>query len=131
MNIIAIYLDKLYHTTVKYSITNCQAHLNRKLHSTKQYIAYLNRKRQNIVAYIEQLTTEVENKYIDLMDQYQINNVQRMENINNAELSALMHDLNEAESDCARIEADLSEQNKTRITLERECDMIAQMSLVA
>ena len=74
---------------------------------------------------------EVENKYIDLMDQYQISNIQRMENIDNAELSALMEDLNEAESDCAKIEADLSRQNKTRITLERECDMIAQMSLVA
>ncbi|MCD8916066.1 MULTISPECIES: hypothetical protein [Staphylococcus] len=131
MNILSLYLENFYHSTIRNSIVNCQEHLNRKLHSTQQYIAYLNRKRKNIVEYIEKLTMEVENKYIDLMDQYQISNIQRMENIDNAELSALMEDLNEAESDCAKIEADLSRQNKTRITLERECDMIAQMSLVA
>lgn len=131
MNILSLYLENFYHSTIRNSIVNCQEHLNRKLHSTQQYITYLNRKRKNIVEYIEKLTMEVENKYIDLMDQYQISNIQRMENIDNAELSALMEDLNEAESDCAKIEADLSRQNKTRITLERECDMIAQMSLVA
>ncbi|RZH99756.1 hypothetical protein, partial [Staphylococcus condimenti] len=116
---------------IKSSIVNCQENLNKKLHSTKQYIQYLNRKRVYIVELIEKLTLEIENKYIDLLDQYQISNIQRMENIENAELNALMKELNDAETDCARIEADLTYQNKIRITLERECDMIAQMSLVA
>lgn len=131
MNLFTVYLEKIYQNTIQSSIVNCQENLNKKLHSTKQYIHYLNRKRVNIVELIERLTIEIENKYIDLLDQYQISNIQRMENIENAELNSLMKELNAAESDCARIEADLSYQNKTRITLERECDMIAQMSLVA
>ncbi|ANZ32980.1 hypothetical protein [Staphylococcus carnosus] len=131
MNLFTVYLEKIYQNTIKSSIVNCQENLNKKLHSTKQYIQYLNRKRVYIVELIEKLTLEIENKYIDLLDQYQISNIQRMENIENAELNALMKELNEAETDCARIEADLTYQNKTRITLERECDMIAQMSLVA
>lgn len=131
MNLLTVYLESFYQHTIKYNIVNCQERLNRKLHSTKQYIEYLNRKRMRIVELIETLTVEVENKYIDLLDQYQISNVQRMENIDNEELAALMKELNDAESDCARIESDLSYRNKERITLERECDMIAQMSLVA
>ncbi|KOR12330.1 hypothetical protein AMC75_10380 [Staphylococcus carnosus] len=131
MNLFTVYLEKIYQNTIKSSIVNCQENLNKKLHSTKKYIQYLNRKRVYIVELIEKLTLEIENKYIDLLDQYQISNIQRMENIENAELNALMKELNEAETDCARIEADLTYQNKTRITLERECDMIAQMSLVA
>lgn len=131
MNLFTVYLEKIYQNTIKSSIVNCQENLNKKLHSTKQYIQYLNRKRVYIVELIEKLTLEIENKYIDLLDQYQISNIQRMENIENAELNALMKELNDAETDCARIEADLTYQNKTRITLERECDMIAQMSLVA
>ncbi|AMY04420.1 hypothetical protein CD149_06725 [Staphylococcus condimenti] len=131
MNLFTVYLEKIYQNTIKSSIVNCQENLNKKLHSTKQYIQYLNRKRVYIVELIEKLTLEIENKYIDLLDQYQISNIQRMENIENAELNALMKELNDAETDCARIEADLTYQNKIRITLERECDMIAQMSLVA
>ncbi|EKU46838.1 hypothetical protein C273_08561 [Staphylococcus massiliensis S46] len=128
MNFMQIYLQKLMQSWYQESIYHYQDVLDTKLKNINDYINYLKDKKDYIKEIIDSLTIELENKYIDMMEQHQI---RYAENLSGQDIESMKHHLNEIEADYARLEDHLSEQNRRKLTMEQECDLLERIAVVS
>lgn len=128
MNYITTYLEKMTKQTFYSSLIEYRQYLDKKLRSIEMYINYLFERKTYVARLIDHLTLSLENKYIDILDESDIECAQEIEH---NDIENIKNDLNEMEADYARIVADLSQQAKEKVNVETECDLIEQISLVA
>lgn len=128
MNYITTYLEKMTKQTFYSSLIEYRQYLDKKLRSIEMYINYLFERKTYVARLIDHLTLSLENKYIDILDESDIECALEIEHY---DIEKIKNDLNEMEADYARIVADLSQQAKEKVNVETECDLIEQISLVA
>ncbi|MEJ7153954.1 hypothetical protein WL244_10535 [Staphylococcus ureilyticus] len=128
MNYITTYLEKMTKQTFYSSLIEYRQYFDKKLRSIEMYINYLFERKTYVARLIDHLTLSLENKYIDILDESDIECAQEIEHY---DIEKIKNDLNEMEADYARIVADLSQQAKEKVNVETECDLIEQISLVA
>lgn len=128
MNYITTYLEKMTKHTFHNSLVEYQKFLDKKLRSIEMYIKYLLERKAYVEELIDNLTLVLENKYIDMLEE---NHIYYAQEIENSEIENIKKELNEIEAEYARMESSLSQQVTERAHIETECDIIAQMSLVA
>ncbi|WP_145372974.1 hypothetical protein [Staphylococcus cohnii] len=128
MNYITTYLEKMTKQTFYSSLIEYRQYLDKKLRSIEMYINYLFERKTYVARLIDHLTLSLENKYIDILDESDIECAREIEHY---DIEKIKNDLNEMEADYARIVADLSQQAKEKVNVETECDLIEQISLVA
>lgn len=93
----------------------------------ERYIKYLKIKRK-INTLIDSLSATLENKYIDMINMYNIKNAQE---VHNNEIDLLKQRLDKFEAYYAKIEASIHRCTKERIAAEEQYAIIEQMSYVA
>lgn len=128
MNYLDLYLQHFLKIIVKNNINNYRSLLDDKLQSMERYIKYLKNKKEKMNTLIDSLSTTLENKYIDMINMYNIKNAQE---VHNYEIDLLKQRLDKFESYYAKIEANIHRCTKERIATEEQFVMIKQMSYVA
>lgn len=94
------------------SLDTCAKQLDVKIKAMEKYILYLEQKRQNLFELIENYTLELDNKYMDKIEDFKITYAKKLED---HDLLWLQKQINMLESDSAKIEE----------TIKRTLDQIA------
>ena len=128
MTYMDIYLQKFLKDIVKESIDEYKLILDTKLKNIEDYIAYLNEKRAHLLKLIDSLTSTLENKYIDIVEAFQI---QCAREINNQEIENIKSELNKVEAYYAQIETQIQQTSTEKIATEKTSYLINYMNAVA
>ena len=127
MNYLDLYLQHFLKIIIKNNINDYRSLLDDKLQSMERYIKYLKIK-EKINTLIDSLSATLENKYIDMINMYNIKNAQE---VHNNEIDLLKQRLDKFEAYYAKIEASIHRCTKERIAAEEQYAIIEQMSYVA
>lgn len=128
MNYLDLYLQHFLKIIIKNNINDYRSLLDDKLQSMERYIKYLKNKKEKINTLIDSLSATLENKYIDMINTYNIKNAQE---VHNYEIDLLKQRLDKFEAYYAKIEANIHRCTKERIAAEEQYAIIEQMSYVA
>lgn len=128
MNYLDLYLQHFLKIIIKNNINDYRSLLDDKLQSMERYIKYLKNKKAKINTLIDGLSATLENKYIDMINMYNIKNAQE---VHNYEIDLLKLRLDKFEAYYAKIEANIHRCTKERIAAEEQYAIIEQMSYVA
>ncbi|RIL76959.1 hypothetical protein BUY37_02790, partial [Staphylococcus cohnii] len=79
MNYITTYLEKMTKQTFYSSLIEYRQYLDKKLRSIEMYINYLFERKTYVARLIDHLTLSLENKYIDILDESDIECAQEIE----------------------------------------------------
>ena len=80
MNYLDLYLQHFLKIIIKNNINDYRSLLDDKLQSMERYIKYLKNKKEKINTLIDSLSATLENKYIDMINMYNIKNAQEVHN---------------------------------------------------
>ncbi|RIL88773.1 hypothetical protein BUY32_10085, partial [Staphylococcus cohnii] len=72
MNYITTYLEKMTKQTFYSSLIEYRQYLDKKLRGIEMYIKYLFERKTYVARLIDHLTLSLENKYIDILDESDI-----------------------------------------------------------
>ena len=125
MNYLDLYLQHFLKIIIKNNINDYRSLLDDKLQSMERY---LKNKKEKINTLIDSLSATLENKYIDMINMYNIKNAQE---VHNNEIDLLKQRLDKFEAYYAKIEASIHRCTKERIAAEEQYAIIEQMSYVA
>ncbi|GAB1612963.1 MULTISPECIES: hypothetical protein [Mammaliicoccus] len=111
-NVVSNQLKQLILVSYYESLDTCAKQLDVKIKAMEEYILYLEQKRQNLFELIEKYTLELDNKYMDKIEDFKITYAKKLED---HDLVWLQKQINMLESDSAKIEE----------TIKRTLDQIA------
>lgn len=111
-NVVSDQLKQLILVSYYESLDTCAKQLDVKIKAMEEYILYLEQKRQNLFELIEKYTLELDNKYMDKIEDFKITYAKKLED---HDLVWLQKQINMLESDSAKIEE----------TIKRTLDQIA------
>lgn len=111
-NVVSNQLKQLILVSYYESLDTCAKQLDVKIKAMEKYILYLEQKRQNLFELIENYTLELDNKYMDKIEDFKITYAKKLED---HDLVCLQKQINMLESDSAKIEE----------TIKRTLDQIA------
>lgn len=111
-NVVSNQLKQLILVSYYESLDTCAKQLDVKIKAMEKYILYLEQKRQNLFELIENYTLELDNKYMDKIEDFKITYAKKLED---HDLLWLQKQINMLESDSAKIEE----------TIKRTLDQIA------
>lgn len=111
-NVVSNQLKQLILVSYYESLDTCAKQLDVKIKTMEEYILYLEQKRQNLFELIEKYTLELDNKYMDKIEDFKITYAKKLED---HDLVWLQKQINMLESDSAKIEE----------TIKRTLDQIA------
>ena len=111
-NVVSNQLKQLILVSYYESLDTCAKQLDVKIKAMEEYILYLEQKRQNLFELIEKYTLELDNKYMDKIEDFKITYAKKSED---HDLVWLQKQINMLESDSAKIEE----------TIKRTLDQIA------
>lgn len=111
-NVVSNQLKQLILVSYYESLDTCAKQLDVKIKAMEEYILYLEQKRQNLFELIEKYTLELDNKYMDKIEDFKITYAKNLED---HDLVWLQKQINMLESDSAKIEE----------TIKRTLDQIA------
>lgn len=111
-NVVSNQLKQLILVSYYESLDTCAKQLDVKIKAMEKYILYLEQKRQNLFELIENYTLELDNKYMDKIEDFKITYAKKLED---HDLVWLQKQINMLESDSAKIEE----------TIKRTLDQIA------
>lgn len=128
MNYLDLYLQHFLKIIIKNNINDYRSLLDDKLQNMERYIKYLKNKKAKMNTLIDSLSATLENKYIDMINMYNIKNAQE---VHNYEIDLLKQRLDKFEAYYAKIEANIHRCTEERIAAEEQYVIIEQMSYVA
>jgi len=111
-NVVSNQLKQLILVSYYESLDTCAKRLDVKIKAMKQYITYLEQKRCQLSKLIDKYTLELDNKYMDKIEDFKITYAKKLED---HDLVWLQKQINMLESDSAKIEE----------TIKRTLDQIA------
>ena len=111
-NVVSNQLKQLILVSYYESLDTCAKQLDVKIKAMEEYILYLEQKRQNLFELIEKYTLELDNKYMDKIEDFKTTYAKKLED---HDLVWLQKQINMLESDSAKIEE----------TIKRTLDQIA------
>nr|WP_263312829.1 hypothetical protein [Mammaliicoccus sp. Marseille-Q6498] len=120
-NVVSNQLKQLILVSYYESLDTCAKQLDVKIKAMQEYIAYLERKRNNLCTLIENYTLELDNKYMDKIEDYKI---ACAKNLEDHDLLWLQKQINKLESDSARIEEAIKR------TLDQIANTIAERTML-
>lgn len=101
LNVISNPLRQLIVVSYYESVERCGQQLDVKILAMKEYIKYLENKHFQITKLIEKYTVELDNKYMDKIEDFKISYAKNLEH---DDLAWLQKQINTLESDSAKIE---------------------------
>lgn len=121
VQIIPVLIKKMIDTLYFEMFQNYLEKLDQQLENTTQAIRYIQNKKHQLQLMIDRQTIELENKYIDIMEQYQINIAQ---NIYCMDISKMKCALNEIENEYAQLENYVMRLNEDKDETKQKCHVV-------
>ena len=78
-NVVSNQLKQLILVSYYESLDTCAKQLDVKIKAMEEYILYLEQKRQNLFELIEKYTLELDNKYMDKIEDFKITYAKKLE----------------------------------------------------
>lgn len=104
MNYVERYIEQFLRATVRNNIKHYLLMLDEKMKNLDDYMHYLITKKEQLSKLIDSLMLTLENKYIDIVEAFQI---QCAREINNQEIENIKSELNKVEAYYAQIETQI------------------------
>lgn len=128
MNYVERYIEQFLRATVRNNIKHYLLMLDEKMKNLDDYMHYLITKKEQLSKLIDSLMLTLENKYIDIVEAFQI---QRAREINNQEIENIKSELNKVEAYYAQIETQIQQTSTEKIATEKTSYLINYMNAVA
>ncbi|HCN61016.1 MULTISPECIES: hypothetical protein [Mammaliicoccus] len=120
-NVVSNQLKQLILVSYYESLDTCAKHLDVKIKAMKQYISYLEQKKCQLSKLIDNYTLELDNKYMDKIEDFKITCAKKLEDY---DLQFLQKQINMLESELAKIEEAI------KCTLDQIANTIAERSML-
>lgn len=124
-NVVSNQLKQLILVSYYESLDTCAKQLDVKIKAMEEYILYLEQKRQNLFELIEKYTLELDNKYMDKIEDFKITYAKKLED---HDLVWLQKQINMLESDSAKIEETIKRTLNQIAHAVAERSMLTQMN---
>ncbi|MFO3702524.1 hypothetical protein WER83_06485 [Staphylococcus felis] len=111
------YVHKLYYQIFNHYLEK----LDIQLCNINQAIRYIQIKKQQLQLIIDKQTVELENKYIEIMEEYQIKTAQ---NIYCIGINQIKEELNEIENEYAQLETYALRLNEDKADTKEQCHVL-------
>ncbi|AVP37506.1 hypothetical protein DOS77_04845 [Staphylococcus felis] len=111
------YVHKLYYQIFNHYLEK----LDVQLCNINQAIRYIQIKKQQLQLIIDKQTVELENKYIEIMEEYQIKTAQ---NIYCIGINQIKEELNEIENEYAQLETYALRLNEDKADTKEQCHVL-------
>ncbi|QPA25064.1 hypothetical protein ISG41_04315 [Mammaliicoccus fleurettii] len=121
VQLLRAYFERFFYELYHQVFSQYLNHLDLKIHDIDQALYYMQYKKVQLQLMIDRRTIELENKYIDLMDQHHI---QCAKNIYGVDINTIKDDLNEIEKEYAQLESFYQQLNEDKNYVKRECDLL-------
>ncbi|HCD2013889.1 TPA: hypothetical protein O0002_001386 [Staphylococcus aureus] len=128
MNYVERYIEQFLRATVRNNIKHYLLMLDEKMKNLDDYMHYLITKKEQLSKLIDSLMLTLENKYIDIVEAFQI---QWAREINNQEIENIKSELNKVEAYYAQIETQIQQTSTEKIATEKTSYLINYMNAVA
>ncbi|RLR06055.1 hypothetical protein [Staphylococcus aureus] len=128
MNYVERYIEQFLRATVRNNIKHYLLMLDEKMKNLDDYMHYLITKKEQLSKLIDSLMLTLENKYIDIVEAFQI---QCARKINNQEIENIKSELNKVEAYYAQIETQIQQTSTEKIATEKTSYLINYMNAVA
>ncbi|HAR5495026.1 TPA: hypothetical protein I1T28_001858 [Staphylococcus aureus] len=128
MNYVERYIEQFLRATVRNNIKHYLLMLDEKMKNLDDYMHYLITKKEQLSKLIDSLMLTLENKYIDIVEAFQI---QCTREINNQEIENIKSELNKVEAYYAQIETQIQQTSTEKIATEKTSYLINYMNAVA
>lgn len=123
-NVVSNQIKQLILVSYYESLDTCAKHLDIKINAMKQYITYLEQKRNQLSKLIDKHTLELDNKYMDKMEDFKITFAKKLED---HDLLWLQKRINMLESEAAKIDEAIKSTRDQIANTIAERTMLAQM----
>ncbi|WP_323704399.1 hypothetical protein [Mammaliicoccus sp. Dog046] len=123
-NVVSNQIKQLILVSYYESLDTCAKHLDIKINAMKQYITYLEQKRNQLSKLIEKHTLELDNKYMDKMEDFKITFAKKLED---HDLLWLQKRINMLESEAAKIDEAIKSTRDQIANTIAERTMLAQV----
>ncbi|WP_425255515.1 hypothetical protein [Mammaliicoccus sciuri] len=120
-NVVSDQLKQLILVSYYESLDTCAKRLDVKIKAMKQYITYLEQKRCQLSKIIDKYTLELDNKYMDKIEDFKIKCAKKLED---HDLQWLQKQINMLESELAKIDEAM------KSTLDKIADTIAERTML-
>ncbi|MGK9045309.1 hypothetical protein [Mammaliicoccus vitulinus] len=120
-NVVSNQLKQLILVSYYESLDACAKHLDVKIKAMKQYISYLTQKRCHLSKLIDKYNLELDNKYMDKIDDFKITCAKKLED---HDLLWLQKQINMLESELAKIDEAMKR------TLDQIANTIAERTML-
>lgn len=128
MNYVERYIEQFLRATVRNNIKHYLLMLDEKMKNLDDYMHYLITKKEQLSKLIDSLMLTLENKYIDIVEAFQI---QCARENNNQEIENIKSELNKVEAYYAQIETQIQQTSTEKIATEKTSYLINYMNAVA
>ncbi|CPN55329.1 hypothetical protein [Mammaliicoccus stepanovicii] len=122
LNVVSNQLKQLIIVSYYESLDSCAKQLDVKINAMREYVSYLEEKRYQIFNLIEKYTIELDNKYIDRIEDFKIAYANK---IDDHDLVWLQEQINKLESDSAKIDEAI------QCTLKQIANAIAERTMLS
>ncbi|ARJ50153.1 hypothetical protein [Staphylococcus lutrae] len=117
-------LETFFRNVYRQWLSQYLNHLDIQIRNIDCAMTYIQRKKSQMRMMIDRRTIELENKYIDLMNDYHISSAK---NIESGDINSIKNDLNEIETTYAQLEHYFLKLSQDKGNMKKECDFVQSL----